>query len=47
MGELDGLVKEFLVESYENLDRLDLQTCTAVFSAILGASSIGGEQSKN
>jgi two-component system chemotaxis sensor kinase CheA len=23
MGELDGLVKEFLVESYENLDRLD------------------------
>ena len=23
MGDLDGLVKEFLVESYENLDRLD------------------------
>ena len=23
MGEMDDVVKEFLVESYENLDRLD------------------------
>ena len=43
MIELDSVVKEFLVESYENLDQLDRHLCAARHFELQQQAEIEGQ----